>query len=211
MKNNMFYDAGDGGGGGENSTIRELRDQIKSLEGSLKDVQSSLEAEKSKSTELSAKVKEAEQSKMGDIERLQAQLKEAESEASKVEGLQKQLEQAKQNAEGLGSTVETIYKARLESIEDEGVRGRVEKLTSNGDWGTRLSALDDALGLVMPPTAPSNGTTNQPPAGTGANSQPPTSGGRKTDGEAPKVDEKTIGQKPWGELFGKQPAGAGKE
>ena len=142
----------------ENSTIRQMREQIASLN--------------SAKAEADAKLQEA-QSQLQEIER--AKLEENERLKLEKADLEKKIADADQIRDELGrykSTFETLYNEKLATVPEE-QRANVEVLTSKGTWAERYEALQAATKLI--PAAPTAaGTVTQPTSVTPTTPAPST-------------------------------------
>lgn len=150
-------------GGEDNSTIRQMREKIESLQNDLK-------ASKEENSTLAEKVTAAEREKMTEIERLQAELGDNKNRIADLTAYQGK-------AEKYEGFAKQQYEQRLASAPED-IRSRIEGLSSVGDWADRLGALDNALQLVDTVKPKSAGTKTEPAPPEGPNGEP-TGGGKK--------------------------------
>lgn len=122
------------------------------LENQKKAAQEALDAK----TALEARLTELERKDLDEKQRMTLELEDAKKAATEAERLRAENGQ-------FVSALEKLYTDRLAQVPDD-KRALVESLSSAGDWATRMTQLESAIGLAGIPATPARaGTFTQPP------------------------------------------------
>lgn len=190
-----------GGGGPENSTIRQMREHAEKLEADIKATKEQYAAAEAARKEAEAKHKSLVESRMADDERTKAQLEEANKRLTE---LTPEFERLRKEKESSDKAFEGIYKTTLETAPED-KREALKGISDSGDWATRLGNLNKGLALMG--SAPAK--IGQPgPGGPGVPTVTDDKGNKVAQPATP-ADVKTHLQTGWGGAF-KQPVDAQK-
>jgi len=164
----------------ESSTIKQMREELAHRDADLKALREKNDELSKEKTELNQKVTAAEREKMGEIERLQAEINDRKNEVG-------ELSNYRSKAEKYEGFAQQVYEKKI-SEAPEDVREHLQSLSSVGDWADRLGSLESAFGLISKVQPVKAGTnTNPGPASTTVSQ--PTEGAKEKEVQAfnPKI------------------------
>lgn len=174
----------------ENSTIKQMREQIDALNSSLTIEQQARATAETKTTEL-------EREKLSEKERLELQLKDLQTFKKDNEPIAAQLQAATQE-------LESQYNALIASapVDKQEV---LKQISATGDWPTRLRTLRAGLSLATGAAAVAPQVTV-----VGTINAPPTPDPARPAGSAPNEPQQPNWKASWGDVLSKPTPGVVK-